>query len=79
MYLTKNEKMFVAYLIHGWGESGFGDSYLWDDLTPEQLESIQWLFEGRDTLQEKLKAEGLTNDVVVDRMGLPEDLSKNFR
>ncbi|MGM0337677.1 hypothetical protein [Enterococcus sp. AZ007] len=80
MYLTKNEKMFIAYLIYGWGdEAGFGDSYLWNDLTPEQLNKIQWLFDGRETLQKKLETAGITNDAVVDRMDLPEELKRNFR
>lgn len=80
MYLTKKEVLFLTYLYYGWGESaGFGDSELWNDLTAEQLDKIQWLFDGRDTFERKLTEAGYTNDVVVDQMDLPEDLKSNFR
>lgn len=79
MYITKNEIMFLTFLYHGWGEAGFGDSQLWDGFTPEQLDKIKWLFDGRETFAKKLEDAGYTNDSVVDRMELPEDLKKDLR
>ncbi|MGG5373498.1 MULTISPECIES: hypothetical protein [unclassified Enterococcus] len=78
MYLTKNELRFIAFLVSGWG-GGFEESTLWDDLSEEQLKKVQWIFDGKFSLEHKLKDAGYTNDSVVDQMDLPEELKDQFR
>lgn len=79
MYLTKKELLFLTFLLDSWGEAGFNDSEMWNALTPDQLDKIQWLFDGKDSFELKLKEAGYTQEKVIDEMDLSEDIKDYLR